>query len=208
MSRNFNDFAATLSFYTGPQSTSSTVALPSKEAESTGLLSWARSSVDSINSTTSDLLMTRQKLATCGLLIAGGGFCILLSLTFLPLLALAPRKFATLFTVGSLLILSSFSVLRGHAAFLSHLTSSERLPFSVGYLTSLVGTLYASMWSQSYMLTIIFSGAQIVGLLYFIVSYFPGGAQVLTFVGSSCLSAVKSCIRGKTSSNAGVGSLV
>lgn len=207
MSRNFNDFAATLSFYTGPQSASSTATSIPKEAESTGLLSWARSSVDSINSTTSDLLMTRQKLATCGLLIAGGGFCILLSLTFLPLLAIAPRKFATLFTVGSLLILSSFSVLRGHAAFISHLTSNERLPFSLGYVVSMVGTLYASMWSQSYLLTIFFSLAQIVGLLYFIVSYFPGGASVLTYLGSACLGAVRSCLRGKAAQT-GVSSLV
>jgi uncharacterized membrane protein len=198
MSRNFNDFAATLSFYTGPQSSMNST--PAPKEESAGLLSWARSSVDSLNTATSDLLMSRQKLATCGLLIAGGGFCILLSLTFLPLLAIAPRKFATLFTVGSLLILSSFSVLRGHAAFLQHLLSPERLPFSVGYSLSLIGTLYASMWSQSYFLTLVFSVCQIVGLLYFIVSYFPGGAQLLTFVGSSCLAAFKSCLRSSSSS--------
>ena len=143
--------------------------------------------------------MTRQKLATCGLLIAAGGFCILVSLTFLPLLAIAPRKFATLFTFGSLLILSSFSVLKGHAAFLQHLISAERLPFSVGYAVSLVGTLYAAMWSQSYVLTMVFSLAQIVGLLYFVFSYLPGGAQVLNFVGGACLSTARSCIRGRPS---------
>ena len=192
MSRNFNDFAATLSFYTGPQS--SAPVAPPKE-ESAGLLGWARSSMDSLNSATSDLMMTRQKLATCGLLIAGGGFCIILSLTFLPLLAIAPRKFATLFTVGSLLVLSSFSVLRGHTAFLHHLLSSERLPFTVGYAVSLGGTLYASMWTQSYFLTIFFSMSQIVGLLYFVVSYIPGGASMLTYIGGVCMGGLQSCLR-------------
>ena len=170
-SRNFNDFAATLSFYTGPAGTNNGSVFSGEnqnEEQSKGLMGWARSSFDSVSNTANDLMMTRQTMATFAMLLAGGVFCMFLSLTFLPFLVLAPQKFATLFTLGSLLILGSFSVLKGHAAFISHLGSKDRLPFSMGYAASLIGTLYASMWSKGYFLTLFFSTAQVISLLYFL----------------------------------------
>ena len=201
--RNFNDFAATLSFYTPPggaaqstmfSSTPSTVA----SEESKGLMGWARSGFESVRAGADEIMMTRQRLATFGIFMAAGLFCMTLSLTFLPFLLLAPSKFATLFTIGSLLILSSFSVLRGHENFRQHMLSRERLQFSLGYLTSLLGTLYASLWSKGYLLTLIFSISQMVGLAYFLVSYFPGGAQALTYIGGTCAASIKSCFLSRS----------
>ena len=203
-SRSFNDFAATLSFYTPPGggAQNTMFASPSAPAteESKGLIGWARSGIESVRSGADEILMSRQRLATFGIFMAAGVFCMIISLTFLPFLLLSPSKFATMFTIGSLLILSSFSVLRGHEAFRQHMLSRERLPFSLGYITSLVGTLYASLWSKSYFLTLVFSISQLVGLAYFLVSYFPGGAQALTYIGSACMAGVKSCIVSRSGS--------
>ena len=45
---------------------------------------------------------------------------------------LAPSKFAVCFTIGSLLLMSAFLSLRGWKSQLSHMFSTERLPFSAG----------------------------------------------------------------------------
>ena len=198
--RSFNDFAATLSFYTPPGGNVAPV-----EEEKSGLMGWASRGYQTVTRTADEVLMTRQKLGQFALFLAAGIFCMMLSLTFLPFLLIAPQKFAALFTVGSLLILSSFSVLKGHQAFQAHLITRERLPFTIGYLGSLLGTLYSALWAKTYLLTIFFSLAQIIGLLYFLLSYFPGGASALTYMGGVCMSGVKACIFGGSSSPGVVG---
>eukprot|EP00434_Breviolum_minutum_P046173 symbB.v1.2.041607.t1/scaffold8398.1/size6515/2 len=46
----------------------------------------------------------------------------------------------------------------------------------------MLGTLWASMWYRSGMLTIAFSIAQISSLLWFFVSYIPGGSYAMSLV--------------------------
>lgn len=64
----------------------------------------------------------------------GGGavFLILAFSLFLPVIILAPSKFAICFTIGSLLIMSAFMSLRGWKGQLAHMFSTERLPFTLG----------------------------------------------------------------------------
>ncbi len=201
--RSFNDFAATLSFYTPPGGSSApdTAQSDGASGESKGLMGWASRGVQSIRSSADDIFMTRDKLMTFGALFAGGVFCMFVSFTFLPFLLIAPQKFATLFTFGSLMMLGSFSTLRGHAAFREHLFSSDKLPFTLGYSACLIGTLWSALLGKGYVLTLVFSVAQMIGLLYFLVSYFPGGVQALTFAGSAIVAAVKSCIFGRASTS-------
>jgi hypothetical protein len=47
---------------------------------------------------------------------------------------------------------------------------------TAAYFGSLVATLYASLVMHSYLFSLIFCGAQLVTLVYYIASYFPGGA--------------------------------
>merc|ERR1719436_2191781 len=98
-----------------------------------------------------------------GFFILLGIGCLLMAISFasLPFIVLAPHKFATVFTTGSICILGSLAFLKGVASFTAHLTSRERLPFSVGYIGSMAGTLWASMWYHSTMLTMVFSMVQI-----------------------------------------------
>ena len=196
--RSFNDFAATLSFYSPPGGDSSNTFTAPVTEESKGLMGWARSGMESVRAGADELIMTRQRLATFGIFMGAGLLCMFISFTFLPFLLIAPSKFATLFTIGSVCMLASFSVLRGHDNFRQHMLSKDRLPFSLGYFTSLLGTLYSALLGKGYLMTLIFSIAQLIGLAYFLISYFPGGAQALTYLGGSCLSAVKSCFRGSS----------
>ena len=105
---------------------------------------------------------------------------IYLSLAFfvgLPVMALAPAKFAICFSVGSATSVCAVGALRGAQAQLTHMLASERIVLSLSYFGSLVATLYAALVLHSYVLTIVSSCAQAAALVYYQVSHFPYGAQ-------------------------------
>jgi hypothetical protein len=68
---------------------------------------------------------------------------------------LKPRKFALLFTFGSLMVFGSLAMIRGPQAYLQYLTSRERLPFTVAYFVAAALTLYCALHLQSAVLTAI-----------------------------------------------------
>jgi len=110
-----------------------------------------------------------------------GTICFGLAITFLPMLLINPRKFSLLFTLGSVFTLSSFSFLWGPYSHMVHLFSKERLPFTLVYLTTLIATLYFAMGLQSAILTIPAAILQVIALLWFVISYIPGGQTGLKF---------------------------
>lgn len=110
-----------------------------------------------------------------------GTICFGLAVSFLPLLLINPRKFSLLFTLGSVFTLSSFSFLWGPYSHMIHLFSKERLPFTLVYLSTLVATLYFAMGLQSAILTPIAAVLQVLALLWFVISYIPGGQTGLKF---------------------------
>mmetsp|Transcript_93087 Transcript_93087/g.207977 ORF Transcript_93087/g.207977 Transcript_93087/m.207977 type:complete len:247 (-) Transcript_93087:52-792(-) len=124
----------------------------------------------------------RERWAAFFALLCLGALLVMASLSMLPLLVLAPQKFAAVFTSGSLCLLAAPAALKGVGSLVSHLTSREKLPLSVGYVGSMAGTLWASLWYRSTLLTIAFSAMQIMELLWFFASYIPGGSTVLGFV--------------------------
>lgn len=74
-----------------------------------------------------------QQLSYFFAFMAGGVFFMVLAFTvFLPLIIIAPAKFAFSFSVSGLLILSAFGALRGWQQQMQDMTSRERLPFSIG----------------------------------------------------------------------------
>jgi hypothetical protein len=106
---------------------------------------------------------------------AVGLLFIMMSLNFLPLLLLSPSKFAVLFTIGSVTMLSSFVIFNGPKAFATSMAQRDKLPFSAAYGVGLVGTIWATMIMKSYILTAVFAIVQAAALLYFVASYLPGG---------------------------------
>lgn len=86
-----------------------------------------------------------------------------LATLYIPVIVLKARKFALLFSFGSLFFLSrlesfvlywfvrfffhySFSMLWGPVNHLKHLINVDRLPFSITYIITLIGTIFYSIW--------------------------------------------------------------
>merc|ERR1719443_1193346 len=93
------------------------------------------------------------------------------------MIVVSPRKCANLVNAGSICILAAFSVLNGPKEFLIDqllCSKTQALP-SILYFGSMIATVYASMIAKSYLLTVCFMALEVVCLLYFVCSYFPGG---------------------------------
>ncbi|KAH9312798.1 hypothetical protein KI387_027833, partial [Taxus chinensis] len=96
-----------------------------------------------------------------GLLLATGIFFIFIAFTmFLPIMVVMPQKFAICFTLGCIFIIGSFFALKGPINQFAHMTSKERLPFTLGFIGSMAATIYVSMVLHSYIMSVLFSGIQ------------------------------------------------
>ncbi|XP_059662843.1 protein transport protein SFT2-like [Cornus florida] len=130
-----------------------------------------------------------KSLMYFGVLLAAGVFFIFIAFTmFLPVMVLVPQKFAICFTIGCAFIISSFFALKGPKNQLAHMSSKERLPFTLGFIGTMVGTIYVSMVLHSYVLSVLFSVLQVLALSYYVISYFPGGSAGLKFLSSTLTS--------------------
>jgi hypothetical protein len=132
------------------------------------------------------LSLSPAKIAQFGGVFFLGIFLISMSFSFLPIIMISPQKFALLFALGSMTLLSSFAILKGPKAFAASLVEREKLPFSAAYVVGLIGTLVATIVMRSYLLTAVFGVVQAVALLYFLASYVPGGQVILNGCGRCC----------------------
>ena len=112
---------------------------------------------------------------------------------YIPVIVLKARKFALMFSLGSLFTMGSFSFLWGPCNHLQHLFSKDRLPFTSVYLGTLTATLYFALGLQSYMLTSVAAVGQVIALLWFVISYIPGGQTGMKFFARICSTM---CRRG------------
>lgn len=122
-----------------------------------------------------------DRLLIFGITLLGAVACFALCFAILPLLAMKPRKFAVLWSLGSLLFVISFGVLQGPLNYLVHLTSPARLPFTVAYFSAIIMTLVFSIGLKSTLLTILAAVLQVIAAIWYTVSYFPMGSQSLKF---------------------------
>ncbi|XP_051115347.1 protein transport protein SFT2-like [Andrographis paniculata] len=147
----------------------------------------------SFNSATSSV-PSGKSLMYFGFFLATGVFFIFIAFTiFLPVMVLKPQKFAICFTIGCAFIVGAFFALKGPKDQLSHMLSMQRLPFTLAFLGSMAGTIYVSMVLHSYVLSVVFSGLQVLSLAYYSLSYFPGGSAGLKFLSSTLVSSVCRC---------------
>lgn len=69
---------------------------------------------------------------------------------------------------------------------------------AAGYIGSIVLTLYAALIMHSYVLSLLCSVMQVVALLYYLTSYYPGGTSSVKFMLSMFGSAASSCFSSCT----------
>ncbi|KAJ2773799.1 protein transport protein sft2 [Coemansia nantahalensis] len=106
-------------------------------------------------------------------------FCFLMAVMSLPMMVLSPQKFATAFSLGGLATIAGIALLRGPRAHTRHLLSRDRMLFTASYFGSVFSTLFFSAIAHSYLGTLLSVIVQIVALLWYVVSYFPGGTAGL-----------------------------
>ncbi|CAB9509141.1 SFT2 domain containing [Seminavis robusta] len=115
---------------------------------------------------------------------------ILLSIVFfalafgvgMPLITTRPQKFAISFTFGSLLFMGSFGILKGPMEHLKSMCAGDRKYFTTIYVASMVATLHFTFnlgGARGYVIVMVCSALQIVALVYYLISFLPGGATGL-----------------------------
>ncbi|PNF43182.1 hypothetical protein B7P43_G15676 [Cryptotermes secundus] len=135
-----------------------------------------------------------QRIIGFCLFVMLGLLCFALAAMYVPVLLFKARKFALLYTMGSLSIICSFSFLWGPVNHMRHLFSRDRLPFTAAYFGTLLSTLYFALHVQSTPWTVLCAVGQIVALLWFLISYIPGGQTGLQFFTRLFSSAVTSTV--------------
>ncbi|KAG5017667.1 hypothetical protein JHK85_023803 [Glycine max] len=166
-------------------------------SSSTTLTSWVSKGVRDLpgnfQSATSNV-PSGKALVYFGLFLASGVFFVFIAFTlFLPVMVVMPQKFALCFTLGCGFIIGSFFALKGPKSQLAHMLSKERLPFTLAFLGSMIGTIYVSMVLHSYILSVVFSVVQVLSLGYYSISYFPGGSAGMKFLTSAFTSSIMKC---------------
>lgn len=135
-------------------------------------------------------LTRTQRVTGFFLCFFAGLACFGLAVMYIPMIVFKARKFGALYTLGSCFFLFSFSLLWGPKSYAGHLFSQPRLPVTLAYFFSLFATLYCSLWIRSTLLTIVCASIQGMTLLWFLVSYIPGGETGLKFLSGTCKKLV------------------
>ncbi|KEG04807.1 protein transport protein SFT2, putative [Plasmodium vinckei vinckei] len=126
---------------------------------------------------------------------------MLLSIFTLPMIVISPRQFGFFFTLASICFVSSLAFLKGFSNLYAHLTEKNRLPFTTAYILSLISTLYYTVISPFYLFALITSIIQVFALISFILSYIPGGANVIKMVLTGMYNYIKGLFRRNNSSD-------
>lgn len=133
------------------------------------------------------------------LLLLSGVFFALAFFVGIPTITLRPQKFAISFTFGSLMFMGSFALLRGPQAHFMGMIAPDRLPFTTFYLVSMFATLYCTFkvkGAEAYVSVLITSGLQLLALLWYLVTFLPGGAQGMKVLTSAILTILRPVIVG------------
>ncbi|KAI4113567.1 MAG: hypothetical protein LQ345_005478 [Seirophora villosa] len=118
-----------------------------------------------------------DRLLVFGACNAAAVVCFVICFALFPVLSVRPRKFAILWSLGSMLFLASWAVLMGPLQYAQHLISGPRLPFTAAYFGSITLTLVFAIKLQNTILTLLSAIVQLVALVWYLVSYFPMGAD-------------------------------
>ena len=97
----------------------------------------------------------------------------------MPMITMRPQKFAISFSCGSLLFMGSFGILKGPQQHARDLCKGDRMFFTTIYVGSMLATLYFTFTvggPKGYIIVLASSATQILALLYYLVSFLPGGA--------------------------------
>ena len=137
--------------------------------------------------------------AFCALLFLSALFFALAFFVGVPVLSLRPQKFALSFTMGSITFMGSFALLKGPQEHLMSMLQPDRIWFTAFYLGSMFLTLFCTFSFRGvsgYVMVIGSSVAQLVALLWYLISFLPGGAAGLQYVFAALTHMLRPIIVG------------
>lgn len=135
-----------------------------------------------------------DRMMLFALTFAGSAICYLVCIFLFPVLSLKPRKFALLWSLGSIFFMISFGILQGFRSYMEYLFSSTRILFTVVFAFSIFMTLFSSLSLKLTLLSIFFAVVQLISAIWYTVSYFPMGQQTLNLASGVARSQVESWI--------------
>jgi len=115
------------------------------------------------------------------------------------MIAIRPQKFALCFTFGSLCFMGSFGILKGPMTHLMGMLAPDRILFTTVYVGSMMMTLYFTFNAggiSGYFFVLGSSGLQLIALLWYLISFLPGGSAGLTIVLSAMARILQPFIVG------------
>jgi hypothetical protein len=130
------------------------------------------------------------------LLLAVSLLFFFLSFVFLSVVIVLPGKFAFAFTCGSLCFMGAFAVAQGPGPWAAEVMRRDRLPFTLAYFGSIMGTLYATLVLRNYVAIVFFAGIQLMALSYYGATYMPGGRTGLRVVQATFSTFCSGCFKG------------
>ncbi len=117
------------------------------------------------------------------------GFLVLfISLFFLPYAIIKPQKFVSLFSLGSVIIVSSFIFLNGTRNFISKLFDSGRKVFTILFLVSIFVGIYFSYNETYIIISHLCALFHLLSLVSFVLIFIPGGYLGINFLWGSVKS--------------------
>lgn len=133
-------------------------------------------------------LLQRAKL--CGALFVTGTLAIIASMSFLPLILAAPRRFVVLFTAGQVLIILSSVALAGPLTQLQTIFHEDRVWAALAYVGTLMFAMYSAFYGGKarYILVLTALALQTSAMAWYLLSYIPYGR----FVAVQLISAIRS----------------
>ncbi len=135
-----------------------------------------------------------ERLSLFVVALIGAFACYAICIFLFPFLSLRPRKFALIWSLGSVLFLLAFAMLNGFSQFVQHLLSKDRIYFTAAFLGSILLTLFFSVVWPVTICVAIACIIQIIASLYYTISYAPYGRQGLSMTTNMARGRVESWI--------------
>lgn len=135
----------------------------------------------------------------CALLLLSTLFFTLALTVGISLIYARPQKFAICFTCGSLTFMSSFAVLRGPMDHIRGMLAPDRLLFTSIYVGSMAATLHFTFRKggvRGYIYVLSCSALQIVALLWYLISFVPGGSAGLQVLVGAMIRMLRPILLG------------
>ncbi|KAI6179191.1 Vesicle transport protein [Aphelenchoides besseyi] len=130
-----------------------------------------------------------QRIVAFFMCLIGAAFCFGTAILVLPMLVLNARKFASLNTLGSTFFIMSFGFLWGPIAYVQFFCFLRKEDTSPLLICSVL--LLHSTQLQNTLLTVVCATFQAIALVFYVMSYIPGGERGLRFMTSLCTGQVR-----------------